>query len=168
MLRATISTATTMDEPTPVRVLVIDDEPDTCANFRDILELDGCEVETAATAAEALRRDSWPSLTAILLDRKLPDGSAEQLLPRLKRLAPQAAVLIVTGHHDLAGAIAAIREGAADYLLKPVNADLIRSRLAGIIERKRADQEIHRLNKNLQQHLSELQTLLTVVPIGIA
>jgi signal transduction histidine kinase len=157
-----------MAEFSPVRVLVIDDEADARANLCDILELDGCEVETAGSAAEALRRDSWPELTAILLDRKLPDGSAEDLLPRLKQLAPQAAVLIVTGHSDLEGAIAALRAGAADYLLKPVNADLIRSRLAGIVEHRRAEQEIVRLNKDLQHRLTELQTLLDVVPIGIA
>jgi signal transduction histidine kinase len=151
-----------------MRVLVIDDDADTCANLRDILELDGCEVDTAATAAEALRRKNWPELSAVLLDRKLPDGTAEQLLPQLKRLAPQAAMLIITGHHDLEGAIAAIREGAADYLVKPVNADLIRSRVAGIIERRRAEDEIHRLNRDMRLHLDELRTLLEVVPIGIA
>jgi PAS domain S-box-containing protein len=157
-----------MADHSPVRVLVIDDEADARANLCDILELDGCQVETAGTAAEALRRESWPQLTAILLDRKLPDGRAEELLPRLKRLAPQAAILIVTGYADLEGAISALREGAADYLLKPINADLIRSRLAGIVERKRAEQEIVRLNKDLQHRLTELQTLLDVVPIGIA
>jgi len=157
-----------MADLAPVRVLVIDDEADARANLCDILELDGCQVETAGSAAEALRRDSWPALTAILLDRKLPDGSAEELLPRLKQLAPQAAVLIVTGYSDLEGAIAALRAGAADYLLKPVNADLIRSRLANIVERKRAEQEIVRLNKDLEHRLTELQALLDVVPIGIA
>ncbi len=147
---------------------MIDDEADARANLCDILELDGCEVETAGTVAEALDRDSWPRLTAILLDRKLPDGTAEELLPRLKRLAPEAAILIITGHSDLEGAIAALREGAADYLLKPINADLIRSRLAGIIQRKQAALEIVRLNKDLQHRVAELQTLLDVVPIGIA
>src|SRR5207248_2536279 len=104
----------------------------------------GCAVETAGSAATALDRTSWPELTAILLDRKLPDGSAEELLPRLKRLAPQAAILIITGYSDLEGPIAAIRGGAADYLVKPVNADLIRSRLAGIIERKRAEEALRK------------------------
>jgi signal transduction histidine kinase len=157
-----------MVDLSPVRVLVIDDEADARANLCDILELDGYQVETADSAAEALRRESWPDLTAIVLDRKLPDGSAEELLPQLKQLAPQAAVLIVTGYSDLEGAIAALREGAADYLLKPVNADLIRTRLAGIVEHKRAEAEIVRLNKDLQHRLGELQTLLDVIPIGIA
>jgi signal transduction histidine kinase len=157
-----------MNKAAAVRVLVVDDDLDTQANLGDILELDGYQVETASSAAEALRRDNWSDLTAILLDRKLPDGSAEELLPRLKQLAPQAAILIITGYSDVEGAISAIRAGAADYLIKPVNADLIRSRLAGIIERRRADQEIVRLNKDLQHRLSEMQSLFDVVPIGIA
>ncbi|NJM42656.1 MAG: response regulator, partial [Anaerolineae bacterium] len=68
-----------------------------------------------------------------------------ELLPRLRQLAPQAAVIIVTGYGDVQGAVSALRLGAADYILKPANPDLIRSRLAGLAERKRAAEEIVRL-----------------------
>lgn len=151
-----------------MHVLVIDDDRDTLANLRDILEMDSYTVSLAGSVAEALNRQDWSTFTAIILDRKLPDGNAEQLLPQLKQLAPQAAFIIVTGFGDLEGAIAAIRHGAADYMVKPISADLIRSRLAGIIERKRSEEEIVRLNTDLQHRVSELQTLLDVIPIGIA
>src|SRR5262249_43647782 len=130
-----------------LNVLVIDDDADTRANLRDILELDDYHVETAGTVAEALHRDNWPAFAAIMLDRKLPDGSAEDLRPRLKQLAPEAAIIIVTGYADLEGAITAIRQGAADYLTKPINPDLIRTRLKHVAERKRAAEEIRRLNE---------------------
>src|ERR1051325_11601160 len=130
-----------------LHVLVVEDDADTRANLCDILELDGYAVETAGTATEALARDDWPKISAVMLDRKLPDGSAEELLPRLKRLAPTAAIMIVTGYADLEGAITAIRQGAADYITKPINPDLIRNRLAQIAERKRAEAEIARLNE---------------------
>ncbi len=152
----------------PLRVLVIDDDADTQANLRDILELDDYQVDTAGTIAEALARDNWADYLAVVLDRRLPDGTAEEVLPRLKRLAPGAAVVIVTGYADLGGAIAAIREGASDYILKPVNPELLRSRLAGIAERRRAAEEIDRLTKDLQRRVTELETLLEVIPIGIA
>src|SRR4051794_12499964 len=93
----------------PLHVLVIDDDADTRSNLSDILELDDYRVSTAGTAAEALARNNWDQLSAIILDRKLPDGSAEELLPRLRLLAPQAAVIIVTGYADVQGAVAAIR-----------------------------------------------------------
>jgi signal transduction histidine kinase len=151
-----------------LHVLVVDDDADTRANLRDILELDEYRVETAGSATEALDRKDWERFAAIILDRKLPDGSAEELLPRLKQLAPRAAVVIVTGYGDLEGAIAAIRQGAADYILKPINPDLIRSQLSGIAERWRSEETILRLNTDLQRRVSELQTLLDVIPIGIA
>jgi DNA-binding NtrC family response regulator len=152
----------------PFRVLVVDDDADTVANLSDILSLDDYQVETAGTLAEALARDDWSDYLAIVLDRRLPDGTAEEVLPQLKRLAPRVAVVIVTGYSDLDGAIAAIRAGAADYILKPVNPELIRSRLAGIAERKRSAEEIDRLTKDLQRRVTELETLLDVIPIGIA
>src|SRR5215510_2758545 len=140
------------DTMQPLHVLVIDDDADTRANLRDILELDGYHVETAGAIAEALNRASWSEFSAILLDRKLPDGSAEELLPRLKQLAPWAAIMIVTGYADLEGAINAIRQGAADYITKPINPELIRNRLAHVAERKRAEAEIARLNEQALQN----------------
>ena len=141
-----------MATPQPLHVLVIDDDADTRANLRDILELDEYQVETVGTVSEALHRDNWSQFSAILLDRKLPDGRAEELLPRLKQLAPQAAIMIVTGYADLEGAITAMRQGAADYITKPINPDLIRNRLAHVAQRKRAEAEIARLNEQALQN----------------
>lgn len=152
----------------PLRVLVVDDDSATRANLTDILELDGYQVDSAGSVAEALARSDWASYAAIILDRRLPDGTGEQLLPRLRDLAPDAAVMMVTGHADLEGAIAAIRQGAADYITKPINPELIRTRLARIAESKRAAREILRLNQDLKRRVLELQTLLDVIPVGIA
>jgi PAS domain S-box-containing protein len=121
----------------PLHVLVIEDDADTRANLCDILELDAHRVDTAASVAEALGRHNWDAYAAILLDRRLPDGTAEAILPRLRELAPEAAIMIVTGYSDLGGAIAALRQGAADYILKPINADALRASLARLAERQR-------------------------------
>jgi two-component system, LuxR family, sensor kinase FixL len=157
-----------MGDTDPLRVLVVDDDPDTRSNLTDILELDGYQIETAGAIAETLRRTDLPGFFAIVLDRRLSDGTAEELFPSLKQRAPEAAIIIVTGYSDLSGAIAAIREGAADYILKPVNPELIRSRLTGLAERRRAAEEINRLNTDVRRRVTELQTLLDVIPIGIA
>src|SRR5262245_17878946 len=116
----------------PLHVLVVDDDLDTLSNVRDILGLDDIEVETATTAGQALERDDWSRYAAIILDRKLPDGNAEDLLPQFRALAPAAAVLIVTGYGDLQGAIDALRQGAADYILKPINPEALRATLLRI------------------------------------
>jgi PAS domain S-box-containing protein len=126
-----------VDDATPLDILVIEDDADTRANLRDILELDGHRVESAGTAAEALARGDWPRYAAIILDRRLPDATADQLLPRLKASAPEAAVIVVTGYSDIQGAIAALRLGASDYILKPLDPEALRASLGRVSERRR-------------------------------
>ncbi len=124
------------------RVLVIEDDRDTSANLRDILQLDHYAVEVAGSLAEALGRDPSEALAAILVDRSLPDGNADDHLKDIRRLAPDAAVLIVTGHSDLEGVVAALRQGADDYLLKPVDPDALRAALARSVELRRTRQAL--------------------------
>jgi two-component system, LuxR family, sensor kinase FixL len=121
----------------PVDILVIEDDPDTRANLRDILELDDHRVTTVGSAAEALKQATLGRFVAIILDRRLPDATAEQLMPKLKAVDPSAAVIVVTGYSDLQGAIAALRQGATDYILKPFSPDMLRNSLGRIIEARR-------------------------------
>jgi hypothetical protein len=121
----------------PLQILVIDDDADTRANFRDILGLDGYRVESADSISRALARSDWAGFSAVILDRRLPEGMAEDFLPQLKERAPEAAIIIVTGYADLHGAIAALRQGATDYILKPVNPEVLRASLLRVAERRR-------------------------------
>jgi len=136
-------------------ILVVDDDADTRQNLRDILELDGYHVETAGTAAEALTRTDWDRYGAVLLDRKLPDGTAEDLLPQFRRLAPEAPVTIVTASSDIIATIAAFRLGASDYILKPINPDELRARLGRIADhwhgRKALQEKTEELRVTTQQ-----------------
>jgi two-component system, LuxR family, sensor kinase FixL len=131
-----------MHDGRSLHILVIEDDDDTRANLGDVLELDNHRVAMAATAAEALGRQDWSQLDAVILDRKLPDGTADDLLPRLKELAPEAAVIIVTGFSDVEGAITALRRGASDYILKPINPDALRASLKRLSEAKQAEREL--------------------------
>jgi PAS domain S-box-containing protein len=151
-----------MDEPPRIDVLLIEDDPDARANLRDILELDEHNVEMAASAAEAMARDDWARFSAIILDRRLPDAIAEQLLPRLKSAAPDAAVIVVTGYADIQGAIAALRQGATDYILKPINADVLRASLTRVAERKRLALAKER-SETVFRHLVEAADCLIVI-----
>src|SRR5688500_14318514 len=104
-------------------VLIVEDDADTRANIADILELDGFECDSAATLGEGMHRLRETEYVAIVLDRKLPDAHTTESLPKIRKLAPKSAIVVVTGYADLDGAIVALREGASDYILKPINAD---------------------------------------------
>jgi PAS domain S-box-containing protein len=146
-----------------LHVLVVDDDEDTLTNVRDILGLDDIEVETATTAGQALQRDDWSRYAAIILDRKLPDGRAEELLPQFRALAPEAAVLIVTGYGDLQGAIAALRQGAADYILKPINPEALRATLLRIADRRRLAQAKERSEAAFRTLVEAAPCLIVIV-----
>jgi two-component system sensor kinase FixL len=118
-----------MSEIVPLRILVIEDDEDTRANLRDILELDDHHVTTVSSAAEALTSSELSTTSVVLLDRRLPDGNAEDLIPKLKLAAPSADIIVVTGHADVESAILALRRGAADYIIKPINPDVLRASL---------------------------------------
>ena len=111
----------------------------------------------------------------ILLDRKLPDGTAADLLPRLRRLAPASAVIVVTGLADVDGAIEALRQGAADYLLKPIDPDELRARIGRIAEHRRLE-EAHRESErfarsvldSLDAHIAVLDHSGTILAVNQA
>jgi signal transduction histidine kinase len=128
-------------------VLLIEDDIDLQDNLRDILGLDGYCVEAVASVREALERTDWAEYQAILLDRRLPDGNADKLLPQLRQFAPRAAVIIMTGYADLESTITALRYGAADYLLKPINPDALRAVLARIAQLRAAEERAQRAER---------------------
>ncbi len=109
-----------------MKILLIEDDEDTQANLRDILELDGHCVNSCASFVDAKTELGKGDVALMLLDRKLPDGRAEDLLPELKRIAPKIEIIVVTGYADLDSTIAAFRLGVADYLIKPINPDALR------------------------------------------
>jgi two-component system sensor kinase FixL len=147
---------------TTLHILVIEDDADTRANLRDILELDDHRVELAGSAAEVLAREDWSQIAAVILDRRLPDATADELLPRIRHEAPDAAVIIVTGYADLQGAVSALRQGATDYVLKPIEPDDLRARLRRIGERRQAGDELKRQAEIIRSLLANASDAIIV------
>ncbi len=123
----------------PARILIIEDEPDTRSNLVDILSMFGFEPFAVGSAAAAIAHPELQSVDVILLDRRLPDILAEELLPQLRTAAPEASVIIATAYGDLDGTIGALRHGASDYLIKPVNPDALRASIDRCLDRKRLE-----------------------------
>jgi signal transduction histidine kinase len=123
-----------------MNILVIDDDPDTRANLHDILEEDGHRVESFGTLAEVFQRGDLSEFAVVLLDRRLPDGWAEQHLPHLKACVPGAAVIVITGYADLDAVIVALRNGAADFIVKPLHPERLKARLEHLVKLREAEQ----------------------------
>lgn len=106
-------------EPGKPRVLVVDDNAGLVENLSEILEAAGYAVSGAGSCAGALERARALGYDVALVDLKLPDGDGTALAPRLKELAPEGEVVLLTGFATLESAMAAVRAGACAYLVKP-------------------------------------------------
>ncbi|RMG34274.1 MAG: sigma-54-dependent Fis family transcriptional regulator [Gammaproteobacteria bacterium] len=109
------------------RLLIIEDDPALAEMLALHFEEQGLDIETALDCDAGLRacRGARPDL--VLLDQQLPDGAGIELLPQLLQCDNEPAVIMMTGKHDLELAIEAIKLGAADFIHKPIDTDLLQA-----------------------------------------
>ena len=119
------------------RILIVDDEPAVRFGIRDFLELQGYEVDEAETCQEArhLFGNSRPDI--VIADYMLPDGTALDLLPRLKEIDSEIPLLVLTGHGSIDLAVKAIKEGAEQFLTKPIEMSALQVILQRLLETQR-------------------------------
>jgi two-component system nitrogen regulation response regulator GlnG len=114
-------------------ILIVDDEEAVCWSLRRALERDGCTVAVAASAEQAFTLAARQPPDVIFLDVRLPGMDGLTALGRLRRLAPGAAVIVITAFGNLSTAVKAVEGGAFDYLTKPFDLqqalDVVRSAL---------------------------------------
>ena len=131
-----------------LEVLVVDDEADIRELVSGVLEDEGYAVRTAADSSSALDaiEDRRPSL--VLLDVWLQGSRMDglQMLQEVKRRDPNLPVLMISGHGNLDTAVAAIREGAIDFIEKPFEAE----RLVHLVSRATETDRLRRENENLR------------------
>ncbi|MFG1857299.1 response regulator transcription factor [Actinomadura geliboluensis] len=120
---------------TPVRVLVVDDEPDLAEVLSRVLASEGWAVRTAGDGAGAVAaaRDFRPD--AVVLDVMLPDIGGLEVLHRLRAEAPEVCVLFLTARDAVEDRIAGITAGGDDYVTKPFSLEEVLARLRGLLRR---------------------------------
>jgi DNA-binding NtrC family response regulator len=104
-------------------ILVVDDERSTCDALEVILQRTGHAVQMATSGKEALTRLQQQEVDLLLSDVKMPEVDGLALLRHVKAQDPGIAVVMMSGHHDVATIVQAMRAGAFDYLVKPFGKD---------------------------------------------
>src|SRR4051794_40201659 len=138
-------------------LLLVDDELVVRRLLGDALARAGYHVEVASSDTEALERLAQPGIDMLLVDLRLGDGDGVQVMQAARQLWPRLPIIMLTANGSLASAIAAVRCGVADYLLKPIDLETLRERVAAILDdyylsRARAEQ--------LTSIYSQLQAML--------
>jgi len=119
----------------PIRVLVVDDEPSLAELLGSVLRYEGWETRTAGTGSGAvsIARDFRPD--AVILDIMLPDFDGLEVLRRLRAEIPEVCVLFLTARDAVEDRIAGITAGGDDYVTKPFSLEEVLARLRGLLRR---------------------------------
>jgi DNA-binding NtrC family response regulator len=135
------------------RILIVDDEENVLALCQTILQKRGYEVECASTAEEALDRLETELFDVVITDLKMPGMSGLDLLTKAKALNPFVPVIMLTGFGTVHSAVEAMKEGAYDYLIKPVDNEEFKLVVEKALELHRLQREVALLRSQLEVDL---------------
>lgn len=129
------------------RILVVEDDPDGLRSVVEAIEDAGCDVDGAATGEEGIALFQSRHFDAVLCDLVLPDIEGTEVLARLRKIAPAVPVIIMTAYGSVPTAVAALKSGAHDYILKPLDLDALQSRINLAVEAYRLRTEVASLRQ---------------------
>lgn len=135
------------------RVLVVDDEPEILDLMAEFLPTLGCKVLLAGDGAEALQLFAAWRPALVITDLRMPKVDGLALMRAVKETSPRTEVLIITGHAELDSAVQALRQGAFDYLIKPLDLGALGRRVEQALECRRLILEKEALLEELEERV---------------
>jgi two-component system response regulator AtoC len=134
-------------------ILIVEDEENQRVFLTDLLTRRGYETIAAATMKEAHEVIDQGRADIILLDMQLPDGYGPSLLKETANLPIRPPIILITGFGDIASAVDAMKNGAFDFLQKPVDTDQLENSIGRALEIVAMRRELNHLRKAQQQDL---------------
>lgn len=135
------------------QILIVDDEANLRSTLAMILQRDGYRVSTASSGSEALRLLKAGAYDLVFLDLKMPEMDGLTLLKEIRKQYPDMVITLLTAFATLDSSIEALREGANDYLLKPIDPPQILERVQHLLENHNA--------RRRREIVDEIETLLS-------
>jgi DNA-binding NtrC family response regulator len=137
------------------RMLVVDDEEVMCESLAAWLREDGYHVDTAASGAQAVEKARATDYAIYFIDLKMPGGmDGIETMMQVRRMHPEASIIIITAYATVDTAITAMKEGAQEYIVKPCNPEEISLLVSRIIKVKNLQRENTILRKKLARQYS--------------
>jgi two-component system response regulator PilR (NtrC family) len=133
---------------------IIDDEPIIHEVLGDLLTTEGYVVESSLNGEEALNKYSPDTYDLILLDLLMPGINGIEVLKKIKKIDPQAVIIIITAYASVESAISAMKKGAFDYIQKPFKHDELLLSIERAREHKKLQDENIRLKDELKSKFS--------------
>jgi DNA-binding NtrC family response regulator len=134
-------------------ILVVDDEPSVRHSLGSWFEKDGYDVATAENATSALRSLRDRHYDVVLLDIRMPGMDGMELQEHIHRIDPGIAVIMITAFASVETAVRALKQGAFDYVTKPIDPDELSHLVARAFEQRRLRSENRQLRESLDARL---------------
>jgi DNA-binding NtrC family response regulator len=149
-----------MAATTALKILTIDDTPPNLRFLQAVFEAEGFSVAMAESGQEAITQAQANPPDIVLCDLRMPGMDGLETLARLKAGAPQLPVIMLTSHGDVATAVEAIKRGAEDFLIRPIQSDRLVLTVRRALERRELKVEVESLRRlvDRQGHLARLLT----------
>jgi len=147
------------------KVLIVEDDRFFREMFSDLLKKEGYEVHSADGGVQALQMLAEQSFALVITDLVMPDIGGLEILSRVRESDPNIDVIMVTGNANLESAIFALKHGARDYLIKPVNPDEFRHSVSQCLEQRRLLDENEEL-KNMLNLFQASQAIASSLELG--
>ena len=144
------------------RVLVVEDDASQRQMLADFLRDLGLEVVEASEGHEALDRFQKGPFDLVISDLRMPEMDGQELLQQIKALNPEVGVVLVTAYGTVQGAVATLKSGASDYLLKPLELDEVEH----VVRRCLEENHMRRENRDLRRRLGEIESLPGIITAG--
>jgi FixJ family two-component response regulator len=142
----------TLDAP----VFVVDDDVSVCQALVRVLTSAGFAVEAFTSAHEFLERSPVPRTGCILLDVQMPDMTGPELHERISAQALPLPVLFLTGHGDVPTGVRAMKNGAVDFLQKPLDDERLLQAVREALERNAAEKALYEERETIRSRLLKL------------
>ena len=124
-----------MTSGAPSSVMVVDDEPGIRTALRANFLRHGWRVETASSVREATRALEGREFDLVVTDIRMPDGTGMEVMRSARQWSPGAAVILLTAYGSVPDAVRAMRDGALDYLTKPISFEQLQATAAQVMHR---------------------------------
>ena len=133
-----------------IKILVVDDDDSGREALSTLLRLSGYDVTSAATGESALDLIDCQQYQVIVSDLFLPDKNGFDILQSVRKVSPTSEVIVVTGHASAQSAVRAMKEGAFDYITKPIDFDELKIVVFKALEKQKLMSENKYLRRQLQ------------------
>ena len=138
-------------DDTALTIMVVDDERSVRDSLRKYFVESGYEADSAEDATEALKKLQKQEWDVIFLDIRLPGMDGMELQKRIKSVAPNTIIIMITAYASVDTAVQSLKEGAYDYITKPVDPSYLTHMLSKIAQQRRLQTENIQLKERIQE-----------------